>query len=124
MARQAGPNFIVGTIDDLVFYKMNGKYYVRKKSSLSKKRVKKDPVFVNTRRNAAAFGEASKKASSFYRTIDWQKKARWMYLEMLKKIIAMKREGKTLDEIDAQMQAMVSMYNSMILYHLQDRIAV
>jgi hypothetical protein len=38
MARQAGNIFIEGIIDDLSFYRMDGKYYVRLKSSLTGKK--------------------------------------------------------------------------------------
>jgi hypothetical protein len=38
MAKQAGDIFITGTIDDLCFYKMDGAYYVRLKSSLTGKK--------------------------------------------------------------------------------------
>lgn len=41
MAKQIGPVFITGTIGDICFYKMDGQYYARMKSSLSSKRVKR-----------------------------------------------------------------------------------
>ena len=37
MAKQAGPIFFVGTIDDLVFYKLGDQYYVKRKSDYSKR---------------------------------------------------------------------------------------
>src|SRR5690349_11605447 len=69
MAKQSGTVFFVGTIDDLTFYQMNGLYYVRKKSRLTRKRVKKDPQFENTRRSATRFGRGAKLASQVYRQL-------------------------------------------------------
>lgn len=43
MARQIGDIIITGTIDDITFYEMDGKGYARHKSSLTGKRVKRDP---------------------------------------------------------------------------------
>ncbi len=46
MAKQiAGLCRFVGTIDDLTFYKMDGQYYVRAKSSLTAEQVKKKACF-------------------------------------------------------------------------------
>jgi hypothetical protein len=74
MAKQSGTVFFEGTIDDLTFYKMNGKYYVRKKSRLTGKRVKKDPQFENSMRNANLFGRSAKLASKVYRQLPKEKK--------------------------------------------------
>jgi hypothetical protein len=38
MAKQAGAIFIEGSFDDLCFYRMDGKYYVRMKAPLVPKR--------------------------------------------------------------------------------------
>jgi len=69
MAKQVGPNFIAGTIGNITYYQLNGKYYARLISSLTKERVKTDPHFQNTMRNAGAMGQASKIASAIYRQI-------------------------------------------------------
>ncbi len=67
MARQCGPNYIIGTIGNTTYYKMNGIYYARAKSSLERKRVKTDRQFSNTMRNANWFGQASKISSAVFR---------------------------------------------------------
>lgn len=69
MARQAGPFFITGTIGGLTFYHMGGQYYVRRKSSLSKRRVKTDPVFSGLMRHANLLGVASSLSSLVYRSL-------------------------------------------------------
>ena len=69
MARQAGHIKIEGTIGGLCFYRMDGVYYVRQKSSLTRKRVLKDPKFARSRIAAGRFGVAVKVASSVYRRL-------------------------------------------------------
>lgn len=66
MARQAGHIKIEGTIGGLCFYRMDGVYYVRQKSSLTRKRVLKDPKFARSRVAAGRFGVAVKVVSSVY----------------------------------------------------------
>lgn len=74
MAKQAGPLLFSGTIDNLTFYIMNGQGFVRQKSCLTGKRVKKDPQFANTRRNAAWFGRGAQLASPVYHKLPQHKK--------------------------------------------------
>jgi len=53
----------------LYFYRLDGAYYVRRKSSLSRKRVLKDPRFARSRAAAGRFGMAVKLASLVYRRL-------------------------------------------------------
>lgn len=99
MPLQCGPLFITGTLDDVCFYKMEGKYYVRQKSSLTRKRVLRDPKFQLTRVYAALLGEASKIASHVYRLIAGEQKKHALYREMTGKAIYMLREGKDAHEV-------------------------
>src|SRR5436305_15155691 len=69
MGLQDGIIKITGTIDNLTFYKMDGVYYVRKKSSLSRKKVLKSPRFERTRQHASQLAEASRIASQVYKLI-------------------------------------------------------
>lgn len=69
MAKQIGQLRITGTINRICFYCMGGEYYAREKSSLSADRVKHDPGFAETMRNAKQMGNASKIASAIYRQI-------------------------------------------------------
>jgi len=61
----------VGTMHsrNLTFYKMKGEYFVRSKSSLTRKRVKRDACFKKTREFAAKLGRASSIASSVYKQL-------------------------------------------------------
>ena len=69
MAKQIGPNFKEMCKQNLQFYKMDGKYYVRKKSSLSRRRVLTDKAFTLTRVHSNIMAQASPIASAVYRQI-------------------------------------------------------
>lgn len=56
MAKVNGIIKIEGTVEDLTFYKKDGKNFVRKKGGISKDRIMNDPNFVRTRENGAEFG--------------------------------------------------------------------
>ncbi|TAN01968.1 MAG: hypothetical protein EPN39_00865 [Chitinophagaceae bacterium] len=94
MPLQCGPLLITGTIDDVCFYQMEGQYYARRKSSLTRKRVLKDPKFLLTRVHAVLLGEASKIASRVYRQITGERKKHALYREITGKAIYLLREGK------------------------------
>ncbi|WP_312089506.1 hypothetical protein [Chryseobacterium sp.] len=49
-----------GTIGDLVFYNLNGKNIVRKKSGFNKAAYKKSPTYEKVRQNSSEFGHCSK----------------------------------------------------------------
>ena len=74
MAKQLGILTITGCHDNLLFYAMEGMPYVRKKSSLSGKRVKKSKAFQLTMVYAGIMAQASKIASSVYRQIPKEKR--------------------------------------------------
>jgi hypothetical protein len=69
MARQSGMFPITGTLGEVTFYQLNGVYRIRRKTSLNKQRLKKDPAFANTRRSSERLSMASKIAQQFYRKI-------------------------------------------------------
>ena len=86
MAQQCGPIFLECTWDDLTFYKMSfpvtgERYFVRKKSRLTREKVLKHKAFAKTRFYANRLVMASKIASSIYSDlpIDWRQF--WMFRE-------------------------------------------
>lgn len=84
MATQIGLLRITGTVDGICFYRMGSVYYARKKSSLSGKRVKKDPAFADTIHHAKRMGKASKTASFIYRqTVPKEDRCREKYQEIV-----------------------------------------
>lgn len=58
MANANGIIKIEGTIDDLTFYKKDGKNFVRRRGGVSKERIGSDPNFVRTRENNSEFGHS------------------------------------------------------------------
>ncbi|WP_217606799.1 hypothetical protein [Chitinophaga sp. GbtcB8] len=67
MAKQVGPVFLTGTVGNITYYKMDGQYYARSKSSLSRKRVKRFRSFKRTMEYADWLAQASKIAAAIYR---------------------------------------------------------
>ncbi|WP_445456621.1 hypothetical protein [Flavobacterium sp. HNIBRBA15423] len=59
MAKVNGLLKIEGTVEDLTFYKKDGKNYVRRKGGVSKERILTDPNFVRTRENGAEFSHSA-----------------------------------------------------------------
>lgn len=51
---------ITGAVGDLVFYNLNGKNVVRKKSGFNKTAFKKNPSYEKVRQNSSEFGHCSK----------------------------------------------------------------
>ncbi|MDR6462041.1 hypothetical protein [Chryseobacterium sediminis] len=51
---------ITGAVGDLVFYNLNGKNVVRKKSGFNKAAFKKNPSYEKVRQNSSEFGHCSK----------------------------------------------------------------
>jgi hypothetical protein len=58
MAKSSGIIKIEGTVEDLTFYKKDGKNFVRRKGGVPKERIENDPNFVRTRENNAEFGHS------------------------------------------------------------------
>jgi hypothetical protein len=80
MAKQiAGLCFLEGTFDDITFYKMDGQYYARVKSSLSSERVKKSAEFRKTMAHAELLVRASKIGSQIYKSLPPGWRQFWMY---------------------------------------------
>jgi hypothetical protein len=56
MAKTSGIIKIEGTVEDLTFYKKDGRNFVRRKGGVSKERIENDPNYVRTRENNSEFG--------------------------------------------------------------------
>ena len=94
MARQIGDIIITGTIDDITFYEMDGKGYARHKSSLTGKRVKKDPRFKRTMQSAHRLGRGSQLASKVYRSLPKTEQVYNLFKELKRIAILAIKEGK------------------------------
>ncbi len=99
MAKQiAGLCFLEGTFDDLTFYKMEGQYYVRVKSSLSSKRVKTSPEFKWTMIYARLLARASKIGSAIYKELPPGWRQFWMYRSFTGEAFTLLKENPYTDE--------------------------
>lgn len=80
MAKQiAGLCRLEGTFDQITFYKMEGQYYARKKSSLTSERVKTSDQFRLTMACANLLVRASKIGSAIYKALPPGWRQFWMY---------------------------------------------
>ncbi|WP_160140072.1 hypothetical protein [Chryseobacterium sp. c4a] len=61
---------IKGAVGDLVFYTLNGKNVVRKKSGFNKTAFKKDPSYEKVRQNSSEFGHCSKMGKIIRSSLD------------------------------------------------------
>ena len=95
MAKQAGDIKIVGTLDDVTFYRMGEDYYVRMKSSLTGKRFWKDEAFAGSRRSCHRFGEGNKISSRVYSSLPPWEKSKALYTQLRSEAIRLLKEGKS-----------------------------
>jgi hypothetical protein len=99
MARQiAGLCFLQGTFDDLTFYKMEGRYYVRVKSSLTGKRVKTSPEFKWTMIYARLLARASKIGAHIYKALPPGWRQFWMYRSFTGEAFTLLKQNPYTDE--------------------------
>lgn len=61
---------IKGSVGDLVFYTLNGKNVVRKKSGFNKTAFKKNPSYEKVRQNSSEFGHCSKTGKIIRNSLD------------------------------------------------------
>jgi hypothetical protein len=99
MAKQTGNIIIVGTIDGITFYKMDCKGFARRKSSLTRKRVKKDPRFARTMESAHRFGKGNRMASNIYRSLPREERVYGLFKELKRIAILRIKEGKSEEEV-------------------------
>ena len=99
MARQAGMIKIKGTIDGICFYKLDGNYYARKKSSLAGKRVKTSKTFRETMKYAGLLAKASIIGSAIYRMLPKNERGRKVYQQLTGKAIRLLKDGLSEKEV-------------------------
>ena len=94
MARQIGILKFSGTLYGLTFYKLDGLYYVRRKTSLDRKRVMHDPCFAASRQCMSRFGLASRIAKQVYHKLPERKKRPGLFGRMTGKASRMLFTGE------------------------------
>ncbi len=105
MAKQTGPLFITGTYNGICFYKLHGKHYARKQSSLTGKRVKKDPAFTLTMVYAGLLGQASAIAGEVYRLLPAGKRKVALYRAMTSRANGWLKAGMAAEEVKERLMA-------------------
>jgi hypothetical protein len=99
MAEAFPPFPIERTIGNLTFYMMEGRNFVRKKSSLTRRKVLYSPQFKNTRHFAGLMAKASKIGSQVYNALPEYWRQGWMYRSFTGEAYKMIKAGKTEAEI-------------------------
>ena len=99
MAEVFAPFIINRTIRNLTFYCMEGRNFVRKKSSLTRRKVLYAPCFKHTRHYAALMGQASKIGSLLYNALPAYWRQSWMYRSFTGEAFTMLKKGKKSPEI-------------------------
>lgn len=99
MAEAFAPFIINRTIGNLTFYVMEGRNFVRKKSSLTRRKVLYSPNFQRTRQLAGLMGQASKIGSFIYNSLPGYWRQSWMYRSFTGEAFTMLKKGKEEREI-------------------------
>jgi hypothetical protein len=99
MAKQAGEYRFIGTVDGLCFYKMEGSYYMRLKSSLTGKRFWKDKAFEGSRRSASRFGKGNQLASAVFQLVAEERRTNRLFPFLRTKAIALLKEERCAEEV-------------------------
>ena len=90
---------VSGTFNNATWYVMNGIGYVRGKSKLTGKRVKKSPTFKKTMELAHKLGEASRLASLLYRSVEAKNKSICLFRLITGMVITDFRKGNHEEEV-------------------------
>jgi hypothetical protein len=90
---------ILGTFGNICFYEMDGKSYVRKKSSLTRKRVLKTKEFEKTRTYAGKMAIAARIGSVIYKALPGDIKNRWFYRAITGEAASLLYTGKEEQEV-------------------------
>ena len=88
-----------GTIAGICFYKLEGNYFARTKSSLTGSRVKNSKVFRETMKYAGLFAKASVIGSAIYRMLPGYQRHRSVYQQLTGKAMKMLKDGLSEKEV-------------------------
>jgi hypothetical protein len=88
-----------GTIGNVTFFRMDGKQYMRGKSSLTRKRVLNAPEFESTRKHASHFGRASALASEIYQLLPQTAQGRPIFRTIAGEAASLLYTGKEEQEV-------------------------
>ena len=86
------PSFI-GTQHGITIYFMNGQFYMRSASTLTRKKVLTDPAFAKTRAENTIHGNASKIASRIYQYVPQKNKKRELFNQIVARVKRLLKAG-------------------------------
>jgi hypothetical protein len=99
MAKQIGEYKIRGTVGGITFYKMEGEWYARRKSGLSRERVKRAKEFVRTMESARRLAVGSQLASRVYRSLPREEQVFGLFCRLKSAAMQALKEGKKGEEV-------------------------
>jgi hypothetical protein len=100
MARLKSPPPFTGTRHGITIYEMWGEYFMRSKSSLTGKRVKKDKAFKRTMEYAGLMARASRIGAAVYKLLPAARKKHTLYKRMTGIALKSLKQGKERLEIE------------------------
>src|SRR6266545_8401965 len=103
MAEVFAPFIVKRTMCNLTFYVMEGRNFVRKKSSLTRRKVLYAPCFKHTRHYAGLMGQASKIGSLVYNALPVYWRQSWMYRSFTGEAFTLLKKGKKQQEIHEEL---------------------
>ena len=105
MGRQIGAIKIIGTFSGISYYynrELKG-FYVRSKSSLTRKRFMKDKAFAGSRHSAERFALGNRLASAVYKQVESEKRVYSLFLVLKKNAINYLKAGMSEEETIKQL---------------------
>ena len=90
---------VTGTFGMVCIYKMHGRYFMRSRSSLTGKRVKRDPAFRKTMEYAALLGKASRIGSAVYAGLPADQKQHALYRKLTGEAMTWLKYGWQQEEV-------------------------
>lgn len=124
MAKQAGPVFFTGTIDGLIFYELNGEYYVRRLGKYkNKKQMRRSPKYERTMKNADQFGEASALCKQIYYThMPQEARKHGAFGRLTGVAYRLTQEGRSQEEVTAMLIAYCRSFDPVTSTEPADRV--
>ena len=104
MARQEGIIRLTGTVGSVTYYKMNGEYHARLKSSLTGKKFWKHKAFEASRRSCRRFALGNHLASQVYRQLPPEKRLYSIFCQLKTAAIHYIRLGYSSEQTNERLQ--------------------
>ena len=111
MAKQTGDYKITGTYDDVTYYKMDGQYYARKKSRLSRERVKRAKEFARTMEWARRLALGSQLASRVYRSLSRNDQVYALFCRLKSAAMQALKEGREVAKVKCLLERIAGIKN-------------